>query len=482
MHRNLTQEIQKASLPGTNTESDSIVEVEGDYVLVDNPAHPLKMPPSPYTDRVEAVFFNIACLTIIGDHQINEKFLRPNSERVEKIAEVLIRWNEAFTALPIAKFVNGLIGNSASIVVSYLFSQVGEIPPPPDIVGFAEGFHKENRRYLIDKLTPYYPFNSGEAGEKPLNAGSGLLVFIGKKYDPHKTTVEFTPYTNQMFGEEWLANKGWITAKCVDARADLHCFDTFIITHLAASGAINKQEQSKKGGTASARRGEEMGRIYIDLQTKGDAPPISDTTLTHRKSFVLGDFNAPLQSERQRNSISTGFSNNGYKQGQTKYPGQFFLFTLLENDDKLATPTNFREVRVLPTQKGRKLIDPDLWKQAVAENKYTGSTIPVSSLTANKETGKAITRQDTEFNVIDGAFISKQGVAGHCESELISFNELYNKLTGKSDYPYSLSDHHALRLTFFYDKSRLAQTRDDLKLPGQSAPKSPRLTPISNDE
>lgn len=341
------------------------------------------------TGNINLMTYNIACLPSKFGIQINGSFLRPNLERVEAITQVINQWNL----------------NKSDIT--------------PHLIAFQEAFDSKVRSALKEKLTRYYPYNSGDMGEKLFNAGSGLLLF--SQYPI--VSLDFHAYTNMMAGEEWLANKGFITAK---VKVNEGHYITVILTHLEAGGAIFKEEQSKYG-TTSFRRGEQMGYIYKEiLETANKAPT--------DKTFVMGDFNTRLNSERQQKSISTGLSNNGYHEGEIKYLGQFHLFNYLEN----ITPNNFFEVRILPKQKGEgKSVDPALLQQAISLNKFTGSDMLSSDLTVNKNKGTPITRQQSEYNIIDGIFSSHDGVSGHLQTEVLSLNDY-------STYPYSMSDHWAI--------------------------------------
>lgn len=358
-----------------------------------------------HANEIRFMTYNIAALPSIFGHQIgNGDFLKPNTERGEEIAKV----------------INGWI-----VHPSHDFS-------PPQVIAFEEAFDHNMRNLLKDRLSANYPYNSGDYGEKFLNAGSGLLLF--SQYPIVEIT--FHAYDNMMTGEESLANKGYITAKL---KYNDHYFITVIITHLEAGGALWKEEQSKHG-TTSVRRGVQMGEINNELATVAPVSPKGNGKLNFLKSFVLGDFNATLDGERQQKSISTGMSDNGFYAGQIKYPGQFALFSTLNN----TVPDNFMSVRILPTKKGEgKPVDPVLVAQAVQLNRYTGTTMPDDLLKANKNNGVHITRQQTEHKIIDGMFCSRLGVDGDFRSMIVDLNE-------SSQYPYLMSDHFAVMGKFSF--------------------------------
>ena len=145
----------------------------------------------------------------------------------------------------------------------------------------------------------------------------------------------------------------------------------------------------------------------------------------------MGDFNTPLNNEREEQSISTGMSGNGFKKDAIKYPGQYVLFNILAN----TVPDDFMEVRVLPKEHGeKKPVDPQLLQEAIAKNLFTGSTLSVPELKTNKNTMNLITRQQSEYRLIDGIFMSKDGATGNLQTQLISLNEF-------TAYPFELSDH-----------------------------------------
>lgn len=351
-------------------------------------------------DTINFMAFNIACLPSGLGIQINGKFLRPNIERVNEIINVVDQWN----------------ANKAA----------------PNIIAFEEAFDPNVRTLIKDKLGPYYPYNSGDQGQKPFNAGSGLLLL--SQYPI--LDIQFFPYKNIMLGDETLANKGFILAKL---KYNDNYFITAVITHLESGDAILKNDQSKYG-TTSYRRGVQMGYIADQIQENASVVPAGHENLKYLKTFVLGDFNAPLNNEREQKSISTGMSNNGFHKGEIKYPGQYHLFTLLEN----TVPTNFFETRILPDKKGDgKTVNPDLLKQAVVENKFTGSTMHDDVLTINKDQATFVTRQQSEYEIIDGIFASHDGINGNMQSEIRSLNEI-------SQYKYEMSDHFTLWGTFTF--------------------------------
>jgi endonuclease/exonuclease/phosphatase family metal-dependent hydrolase len=350
------------------------------------------------THSLSFMTYNIASLPAFLELQINSDFLRPNLERVEEIANV----------------ING-------------FAR------PPNVIAFEEAFDPSVRSLLKEKLSALYPYNSGEYGQKLLNAGSGLLLL--SQYPILE--ISFHPYKNAMVGEETLANKGFITAKL---QYNDNYFVTVIITHLTAGGAIFKDEQAKYG-TTSYRRGVQMGEIHDEIQSVGSRAPSGYENLNYLKSFVMGDLNTALNSERQQKSISTGLSNNGFENGQIKYPGQYALFTILNN----TIPANFLEVRDLAKQRGEgKTINPDLLAQATQENKFTGTTAPEILLKNNKTMGSSITRQQAEGKVIDGVFCTRDGYVGDLQTNIVSFNEF-------TAYPYMMSDHFAVMGQFVFN-------------------------------
>ena len=396
---NYNQEIQAVITPVQSQEHQALMAVSNNKLapIVANSA----------ANTINFMTFNIGSLpTIFGIQIANADFLRPNVERVTEIAKVLNQWNQT--------------GNQgASHIV-------------PNIIAFEESFDPDVRSYLKAQLAHYYPYNSGDIGQKFLNAGSGLLFF--SQYPILEMT--FHPYTNLMVGEETLANKGFITAKL---KVDDSHFITVIATHLEAGGAIWKDQQ-EKDGTTSVRRGVQMGEIYNELQTVASTPPRGYENLIYLKSFVMGDFNATLNNEREQKSISTGLSDNGFKSGDIKYPGQYWLFTALHN----TVPTNFIEVRQLPTTKGAgKTVDPVLLQQAIQQNLFTGSTLPDDLLKPNRANATALTRQGTEYKMIDGIFESHDGVNGDITTYITSLNE-------SSPYRYSMSDHLATLGRFSY--------------------------------
>ena len=54
-----------------------------------------------------------------------------------------------------------------------------------------------------------------------------------------------------------------------------------------------------------------------------------------------------------------------------------------------------------------------------------------------------ITRQQTEYQIIDGIFTSHDGVSGNLQTELRSLNDI-------SQYKYEMSDHFTLWGTFTF--------------------------------
>jgi endonuclease/exonuclease/phosphatase family metal-dependent hydrolase len=355
------------------------------------------------TNTINFMTFNIASLpTILGFQIANDGFLRPNSERVTEIVNVINLWNQK--------------GNKTSDGIV------------PNVIAFEEAFDPDVRYLLQTQLAASYPYNSGEYGQEFMSAGSGLLLF--SQYPILEIT--FHPYTNMMIGEETLANKGFITAKL---QLNDKYFFTVIITHLEAGGAIWRDEQVKEDGTTSARRGVQMGEIYNEIKTFAYVPPSGYEKLKYLKSFVMGDFNVTLDSERQQKSISTGLSDNGFKEGDIKYPGQNMLFTILIN----TIPSNFFNVRVLPKEKGQsKKVDPALLAQATQQNLFTGSIFTDSLLTLNRnDSSVVLNRQATGYKVIDGIFTTHDGVDGNLQTMITSLNE-------SSSYPYSMSDHLAV--------------------------------------
>jgi len=350
--------------------------------------------PNAQADTINFMAFNIACLPSVGNLQINGDILRPNTERATEIINVIDQWS----------------ANKAE----------------PNIISFEEAFDPSVRTLIKDKLSAYYPYNSGEYGQKLLNAGSGLLML--SQYPI--LDIQFFPYKNIMFGDETLANKGFIVAKL---KYNDNYFITVITTHLESGDALLKDKQSQYG-TTSYRRGVQMGYIYDQIKTAATVPPKGYENLKYLKTFVMGDFNTALNDEREQKSISTGLSNNGFHPGDIKYPGQYALFNTLQN----TVPANFFEVRVLPTEKGAgKTVDPNLLQQAVAQNQFTGSTLPDDLLKINKDQATAITRQQSEYEIIDGIFTTYDGVNGTLQTQLLSLDEL-------TQYKYEMSDHFTL--------------------------------------
>lgn len=324
---------------------------------------------------------NIACLPSKLGIQINGSFLKSNKLRANAIADQIIELTKSKDC--------------------------------PDFISFQEAFDGKTRKLLLKKLSPYFPYNTGELGEKCFNGGSGLLLFSKYRFLESK----FIPYYNTMLGEETLANKGFIAAKI---ELTSNYFITVYNTHLQAGGGIGKEKQSVLGGTTSFRRGEELGKIRDDCERWSHVPPKNFLHLRHAKTICTGDFNVPQNNERQRMSISTGMSDNGFRRGSIKYPGQNSFFTFFKG----ITPKNFIDVRVLPETKGRKKIDPALMEKAIKRNLFTGSSISQTRLKENKDTGKPITPQDAEYNIIDGMYASYEGKECGFESELISFENL----------------------------------------------------------
>jgi endonuclease/exonuclease/phosphatase family metal-dependent hydrolase len=354
-------------------------------------------------NEIHFMTYNIASLPSVFGTQINGSFLKPNAERVNEITNVINQLNQ--------------------------YQDINT----PNVIAFQETFDLGIRELLKQKLKTFYPYNSGESGQKFLNAGSGLMLF--SQYPILE--INFHAYKNMMAGEETLANKGFITAKL---KYNDKYFVTVIITHLEAGGAIFKNEQSKIA-TTSARRGMQMSEIYSDIVTTANKAPQGYENLIYLRTFVMGDFNTTLNSERQQKAISTGLSENGFKEGQIKYPGQNALFTVLEN----TIPKNFIEVRALPTCKGKgKNVDYDLLKQATQENQYTGSTYIQDQLKQIKDKDVRPTRQQTEYRIIDGIFVTHDGVPGDLQTQIISLNEF-------SHYPHPMSDHLTLIGGFTFD-------------------------------
>jgi endonuclease/exonuclease/phosphatase family metal-dependent hydrolase len=357
---------------------------------------------APYNGTINLMTYNIGCLPTLGGMQVNGDFLRPNLERATEISQVVNAWNQGGT----------------------VFSSQGL--QAPNVVGFQEAFDKKVRALLVQKLSAYYPYNTGNAGEKILNAGSGLLLF--SQYPILE--VEFHPYANEMVGDETLANKGFITAKM---KYNNEYFFTVIVTHLEAGGGIDKDKQSLEG-TTSIRRGEQMGRIYAQIQTKASVAPKGSESLKYLKTFVIGDLNTTLDTESEQKSISSGSSRtNGYKKGQIKYPGQYWLFSILKN----SVPTNFFEVRVMNGEHEGKVVDPVLLQEAIQQNKFTGSIYPETELKKNKNEQIQLTRQTSGNRIIDGMYDSVDGVEGDWQSQVISMSEA-------STYKYAMSDHYPL--------------------------------------
>lgn len=349
-------------------------------------------------DTINFMTYNIACMPSQFGLQMNGDILRPNLERAQNIANQVNQLNQ----------------------------NPGQVVPMPNVIAFEEAFDGNVRNLLLQQLSARYPYNSGHLGEKVLNAGSGLLLL--SQYPI--LAMEFHPYTNIMVGDELLANKGFIMAKL--KYSDKY-FITVVLTHLGSGDAVNKEAQSEEA-TTSFRRGEQMARIYALIQTKASTAPAGYENLQYLKTFVLGDFNQPLNNEREQKSISTGMSGNGYKTGQVKYPGQYWLFSILKN----TVPANFADVRDMSTTQGqRKAVDSSLLQQAIQAHKFTGSTISVEDLKVNKNQGTPIKRETSEYNVIDGMFTSLDGAAGDLQSQLVSFNEF-------TSYQYQLSDHYTL--------------------------------------
>lgn len=349
---------------------------------------------SAQADSINLMTFNIASMPEALHLQINGNFLKPNSDRVNEILNVVDQWDKASTG--------------------------------PNIIAFEEAFDPDVRSLIKSRLSGYYPYNSGDYGQKPLNAGSGLLLM--SQYPI--LDIHFFPYRNIMFGDEMLANKGFIIAKL---KYNDSYFLTVIITHLESGDAIDKEQQSQYG-TTSFRRGEQMGYIYNQIEIYASTPPPGYENLNYLKTFVMGDFNTTLNDEREQKSISTGMSDNGFKAGEVKYPGQYMLFNILQN----TVPSNFLDVRDLATKKGGgKTVDPVLLQEAIQENKFTGSTLPDTLLKNNKEQGTFITRQQSEYKIIDGIFCTYDGVSGTLQTQLTSLNEL-------SQYQYEMSDHFTL--------------------------------------
>jgi hypothetical protein len=355
-----------------------------------------------YANEIRFMTYNIGSMPIIFGKQLNEDVLRPNSERTEEIANIIQQWNR--------------------------YPDINT----PQIIAFEEAFDLKVRARLKEKLSSIYPYNSGDYGQKPLNAGSGLLLF--SQYPI--LDISFHHYKNMMIGEETLANKGYIAAKL---KYDDSHFFTVILTHLEAGGAIFYKEQSKDA-TTSVRRGEQMGEIAAEIFAIASTPPRGKENLKYIKTFVMGDFNTSLDDERRQKSISTGLSNNGFEEGQVKYPGQFWLFSLVEN----TVPQNFLEVRVLPKHKGEgKQVSHELMKQAIQENKFTGTTFVSEELTEHKKNSTHPNRQQTENKIIDGVFVTHAGMDGDLQTNIVSLNEY-------THYTNVLSDHLAIcgRFTF----------------------------------
>lgn len=350
-------------------------------------------------NHINFMTFNIACLPFSG--AINGAFLKSNHERVQQITDRIIQWN----------------------------TDSKNSDTAPDIICFQEALAIESRYQLKQKLLSYYPFDTEKLGQRL--RGSGLFLF--SKYpilDSH-----YEQFSNVVTASERLAIKGFIGAKI--AIDDNH-FITVYDTHLESGGDIESERQNELYGTASWRRGEQMGRIYHDMQTWSTEPPSSNPTMQHIKTFLLGDLNAPLNDERRMYSISTGKSNNGYKKGMKKYPGQYDLFTLLEH----TVPSNFLDIRDESKEtKGRKVIVPELLEKAKKENYFIGSYIPKEITKENKKNNTFAKPYQANPRVIDGVFCSKTAHTTHQppEFESMILPHHFNGETGTSNI--NLSDH-----------------------------------------
>lgn len=312
-------------------------------------------------NQLNLLTFNIGCLPLLG--AINAKFLRPNRERTELIIQRILKWNQ-------------------------------QSKDAPDIICFQEALAIETRALLQKKLTIDYPHNTMHLGQRV--RGAGLLLF--SKYPILE--AHYKQFNNIMFGGETLAIKGFIGAKIA---IDKNHFITVYDTHLEAGSGILKEQQSLRFGTDSWRRGEQMGRIYHDMQTWSQVPPPSHPEATHMKTFLLGDLNASLNDERRMFSISTGKSNNGYQKGMKKYPGQYELFTLLEP----TIPTNFIDIREESKDpKGKKVVVPELLEKAKLDNLFVGTYIPKDITRKNKLHDTPIQTFQAEPKIIDGCFCS----------------------------------------------------------------------------
>lgn len=356
-------------------------------------------------DKINIMTFNIACLPFLG--AINAKFLRLNSTRTNLIIERIIKWNQSTDTAP-------------------------------DILCFQEAMALEIRLLLKKKLSSLYPHHTDNLGVGTLR-GSGLYIF--SKYPIAEST--FIQYNNSKIGEDTLAIKGIIGVKL---NINENQFITVFTTHLEAEGAIlSDQQESKTGKSNSYERGEQMGLLAKIFKTWGIYPPKKYPDMQHCKTFVCGDFNAPLNDKRRMLSISTGMAKNNFKKGMIKYAGQHDLFQHLE----FAVPTNFFDVRDENHYKDHvKQIVPALFDEAKKQNKFIGTYISDKVSKENKDSLKPVKPYDADCNVIDGMFCSRfteeekvnwnvYDAPGFFQSKIISLN--LNGEGGNSDI--SLSDH-----------------------------------------
>ena len=331
-------------------------------------------------NHINFMSFNIGCLPLLG--AINARFLRSNHIRTQLITERMIQWNTD----PIKQ-------ESA-----------------PDIICFQEALAIETRYTLKQKLSPYYPYDTENVGQHL--RGSGLLIL--SKYPILE--AHYKPFSNVMTTSERLAIKGLIGAKL---QIDDNHFITVYDTHLESGGDITINRRDELYGTTSWRRGEQMGRVYDDIQLWSTEPPKSKPTMQHMKTFLLGDLNTSLNDERKMCGISSGKSKRGYKKDMKKYPGQYDLFRLLDH----TVPANFT---------------PSVEK-AKKENLFTGSYLPKNVTSENKKHDTPVMPYDAEPRVIDGVFCNQSldSTTPELESRILS-----HQLNGEGGVsPICLSDH-----------------------------------------
>ncbi|EKD54750.1 MAG: hypothetical protein ACD_60C00047G0001 [uncultured bacterium] len=304
-----------------------------------------KLQPETASFELRILSLNIACLPTIFGRQINKHTLRPNHRRAQEIADEIVQWNK-----------------------KYLASESKEDKIPPLIICLQESFDQKAIDILRTHLTLYYPHQMINPGTGRINVGSGLSIFSTFPI----IDSGFVPFKNNMLGEESLANKG---VQWVDLNINDKQFVTVYNTHLHAGGALFPKWSKSYGGTTSKRRGEQM-QMICDLSEehkKISTKKIQGLTLQRIVEFVTGDVNVGIQDPRRQSSTSTGMSNNGFKERDIKYPGQYHLFHRF----KCPTPDNFLEVKeAIPQQKGaKKQINPDLLKKAKDKNLFIGTSI-----------------------------------------------------------------------------------------------------------